>query len=49
MVQLELAREQAAMTAAEPLRRPGRPEEVAAVVLFLASRLRVMSQAALSK
>jgi NAD(P)-dependent dehydrogenase (short-subunit alcohol dehydrogenase family) len=31
------AAEQAAMTAAVPLRRPGRPEEVAAVVLFLAS------------
>ena len=31
------AAEQAAMIAAVPLSRPGRPEEVAAVVLFLAS------------
>ena len=31
------AAEQAAMTASVPLSRPGRPEEVAAVVLFLAS------------
>ena len=29
--------EQTAMTASVPLSRPGRPEEVAAVVLFLAS------------
>jgi len=43
------AAEQAAMIASVPLSRPGPPEEVAAVVLFLASRLRVMSQAALSK
>jgi NAD(P)-dependent dehydrogenase (short-subunit alcohol dehydrogenase family) len=31
------AAEQAAMIASVPLSRPGRPEEVAAVVLFLAS------------